>query len=128
MLINKSREENGDNMCDTPTRKQIPIKFILPLQNENSYTRNLENYENVTFSNINVSNSSNSFNSSQDSKRKEEIRKSIEKHELERQKLESLMTLKKEKLQSIAKLKRQMAEMEIQAEELNRDVCYSFFY
>lgn len=125
MLLNKNKEENGDNIFDIPTRKQTPIKFILPLENENSYTRNLENYENVTFSNISVSNSSNSFNSSQDSKRKENIRKSIEKHELERQKLESLMNLKKEKLQSIAKLKRQMAEIEIQAEELNRDVSYS---
>lgn len=121
LLLNKNKEqqqlENKEDF-DIPTRKLTPTKFILPIETEESYTKPLENYENVTLSNFNnVPNNNNN--------KRTEYRKSAERLELEHQKLNTLRTLKKEKLQTIAKFKRQMAEMEIQTEELNREVSIS---
>lgn len=129
-----SRElDNINTDIDLPTRKLTPTKFILPIEQEEeaaSYIKPLENYENVTLSNFNgLPNTSVALKPKAEMKltpTEDYRRKSVEKSEIDRQRMELLKKMKKESLQTIAKLKRQMAEMEIQAEELNREV--SNFY
>lgn len=127
----KSKDEQFDNKDDSDSgkRKLTPTKSIYEMD-PNSYITPLENYENVTLSNFNgLPNTSVLLKPKPDNtKRTEEYqrhRKSVEKSEIDRQRMEMFKKMKKESLQGIAKLKRQMAEIEIQAEELNREVSIS---
>lgn len=121
LMSNNMQEGQSENKdVDLRNRKLTPTKSILPaLQNhgQESYIKPLENYENVTLSNFNNPGKMNSCPRVEITKRR-----SVEKSEIDRQRMELLQSMKKEKLQTIAKLKRQIAETEIQAEELQREV------
>ncbi|KAI4472083.1 pleckstrin y-like domain family b member 3 [Holotrichia oblita] len=97
---------------DSDSRKPTPIKFILPLEFDDSINQSL-NFSNISNSLNETSNSEDKFVEKRDrSKHQEETKK----------RTDELKQNKKEHLTAIAKIKRQMAEIEIQGEELHREL------
>ncbi|CAH0546228.1 unnamed protein product [Brassicogethes aeneus] len=90
-------------------RKSTPTKFILPLEDE-GYNKNCPSpYDNK------LENSSHSFNSSSEYNRGYQS-------EEEKARMDKLRKEKKDIMAVISRIKRQMAEIEIQEEELHREI------
>lgn len=109
------RIQDSSQNKDDNTRKPTPIKFILPLELEGHSEANISNSLNET------------FNGSQENSIDKSLERRTTQQEVNKKRTDELKQNKKDHLTAIAKIKRQMAEIEIQGEELHREVNYFFF-
>ena len=116
-LLQNKRQESQNKNSDL-TRKPTPTKFILPLDIEQSFAKEEVRHGNVIDENYinNFSGSSNGEEVCSDSKQNKKA------GDVGKSKVEELKRVKKEHLGVIANIKRQIAEIEIQGEELHREV------
>lgn len=111
--LHNSKEYPSDHdIFDIPEAKSTPTKFIFPLDETQDFQNS---YGSLDTTKPNESlNITSSFNGS---------RKSIgEQSDEDKKRLEQLKKEKKEIVAVISRIKRQMAEIEIQEEELHREV------